>query len=353
MIIKRLTIENFRNLAEVEIRPHRRINVIFGDNGAGKTSILESLVVLARGRSFRTTQAGDLSGPKGSSFRVFAETQDDAGVTHRMGIERSGSNWRAKKDGRELNQLSQLTRYLPLILMEPNSHLLVSGPPEVRRRFIDWGMFHVEHGFLDCWRRYSKSLKQRNAALRRQQLDVLDSLDDVLVEHGSRLGTFRKSHSKDISARIHSLLQELDPGLEHLSVEYHDGWNGSSLRDSLVAGRERDLERGLSGSGPHRADLGLYHEKTPARSILSRGEQKTVAAALLMAQAEILAGLGEKPVVLLDDLASEFDRKRYERVLQAALERGAQVWVSGTRKPVIDAHHSMFHVERGLLEEVV
>ena len=132
MFIKTLQIENIRNLARVDIEPSPTLNILFGANGAGKTSVLESLVVLSRGRSFRTNQANELIGPEGNSFRVFAESSNHARKTIRLGLERSGKHWRARKNGDDLSQLSQLTRDLPLVLMEPNSHLLVSGPPEVR-----------------------------------------------------------------------------------------------------------------------------------------------------------------------------------------------------------------------------
>ena len=353
MFIKTLQIENIRNLARVDIKPNPTLNILFGPNGAGKTSVLESLVVLSRGRSFRTNQANELIGPEGNSFRVFAESLNHAGKINRLGLERSGKHWRARKIGDDLSQLSQLTRDLPLVLMEPNSHLLVSGPPEIRRKYLDWGMFHVEHEFLDTWRRFSKILKQRNAALRFRQEDVLDSIDAVFSDLGSRLGRLRQSHSDEIAERVRGLLTDLGSSLENMRFEYHNGWSKESLQESLLAGREGDLVRGTTGSGPHRADIALFCKEATARSVLSRGEQKLLAAALLLSQVEILAELGEQPMVLLDDLASEFDQEHFERVLARALKSGGQVWVSGTRihKPEVD--HKVFHVEHGEVQEVV
>jgi len=214
-------------------------------------------------------------------------------------------------------------------------------------------MFHVEHAFLETWRRYSKILKQRNAALRRRQHDVLDSIDDVLSETGDRLGLLRKAHSSQVSKRIEDLLKELDSGLEDLRLEYLDGWKGQTLAESLAVDREKDMERGSTGQGPHRADLNLLCDKSPARSILSRGEQKILAAALLFAQVDILSEKGEKPVLLLDDLASEFDQNHFDVVMNRAIERSGQVWLSGTRLHDLGHPHSVFHVEHGLVREVV
>ncbi len=353
MYLKKLQIENLRNLAQVDITPHPRLNFLFGTNGAGKTSVLESIVVLSRGRTFRTNQASELIGPGAGTFRVFAESVGDNGKGSRLGLERSGKNWRARKDGSDLTQLSQLTRALPLVWMEPNSHLLVSGPPETRRRFLDWGMFHVEQGFLDAWRRFSKILKQRNAALRFRQEGVLDSVDEVFAEQGARLGSMRKSHACEISRRVRDLLGSLHADLEEIALEYKDGWPGGDLLAALGAGRDRDLARGVSGTGPHRADMDITHGGSRARGVLSRGEQKILSAALLFAQAEVLSGLGEKPIILLDDLASEFDQERYESALSVALNFGGQVWVTGTRMTATEAEHKVFHVEHGEVAEMV
>jgi len=353
LYIKKLQIENLRNLARIDIEPDASLNILYGVNGAGKTSVLESIVVLSRGRSFRTNQASELIGPVGESFRVFAETENHSEKTNRVGLERTGKYWRARKNGKDLSQLSQLTRDLPLVLMEPNSHLLVSGPPEVRRKYLDWGMFHVEHEFLSTWRRFSKILKQRNAALRLKQEDVLDSIDDVFSELGTRLGQLRRLHSNDISEKVQNLLKELGSGLENIRLEYSDGWARESLPESLAAGREGDLIRGATGSGPHRADIVLFHKESLARSVLSRGEQKLLAAALLLSQADILSEHGEKPIILLDDLASEFDQEHFESVLTRAQKSGGQLWISGIRNHAIEVEHKVFHVEHGKAMEMV
>jgi len=353
LILRKVQIQNFRNLQTVDIRPHAALNYFHGGNGAGKTSILESLVVLSRGRSFRTTQAAELVGPHGGTFQVFALAESVSGTTHRLGLERSGKRWRGRKDGEDLSQLSQLTRSLPLVLMEPDSHLLVSGPPEVRRRYLDWGMFHVEPGFLDTWRNFSKSLKQRNAALRRHQADVLDSLDAVLVQHAMKLSDYRSSHCKSLSDTIQDMLFELNSGLPEVCLEYHRGWSGSDYLEALRSSRARDLERGMTLSGPHRADLMLSCGQAAARAILSRGEQKVLAAALLLTQAELLAAAGEKPVILLDDLGSEFDRQHFSSVLRRAVATEGQVWITGTREEDLCGSCAVFHVEQGVVREVV
>ena len=353
LLIKTLQLENLRNLSSVRIDAHPRLNLFFGPNGAGKTTVLESLVVLSRGRSFRTTQAAELMGPDKNVFLVFAVTEDDAGKSHRLGLERTGKHWRARRDGEDVLQLSRLTRELPLVLIEPNSHLLVSGPPETRRKFLDWGMFHVEHEFLDVWRRYSRALKQRNSALRQKRTDILEGIDEVLVREGLRLDQMRRSHAGAIGKAVQPMLMEIGKRFKPIALEYQAGWTGESYARALGEGRDKDLERGVTGAGPHRADLLLQQGHMPARAVLSRGEQKVLSSALLLCQAELLAKGAAKPLMLFDDLASEFDQDHFESVLGRALESGGQVWLTGTRNVKEEGEHKVFHVERGAVEEML
>lgn len=353
MIIRKLNIENLRNLGSVEIRPHESLNYFWGDNGAGKTSVLESVAVLSRGRSFRTTQAAELAGPDGPVFRVFAEVEDESGITHRAGLERSGSHWRGRLDGEDIRHLSRLTRSLPVVHLVPDSHQLVSGPPENRRRYLDWGLFHVKHGFLELWREFSKALKQRNAALRMGDRGVLDSVDAVLSEKAVVLDEMRKQYVERVSQRIAVVLEDLKTRVRTVEIRYQQGWKAESYLDSLVQRREKDIERGMTGTGPHRAELGLWCNGVPARAVLSRGEQKAFAAALLLTQAELLRESGRKPVLLLDDLVSEFDREHFDAVLEKSLAGGTQTWITGTSKPGLDEPHKMFHVEQGTVRELV
>jgi len=353
LFIKSLNIENLRNLDRVGIEPHPRLNILFGGNGAGKTSVIESIVVLSRGRSFRTTQASELIGSSDGFFRVIAETSDEKLKTSRLGLERSKKHWRGRKDGSDLSQLSQLTRVLPLVLMEPNSHLLVNGAPEVRRKYLDWGLFHVEHEFLDTYRRYSKILKQRNAALRMRQESILDSIDEVFCESGEKLDAMRKAHCIAVSSEVQLLLKKLSPHLTGFTMDYFQGWTKKSLRDALKEAREKDLSRGVTELGPHRGDLSITFNDIPARNLLSRGEQKILSAALLLAQAAILSAKGAKPLILLDDLASEFDERHFRNVLEHALELGGQIWVTGIHRFTTKQEHKVFHVEHGSVREVV
>jgi DNA replication and repair protein RecF len=350
LYIDSLRIENFRNLKQVEIRPHPRLNYFFGANGAGKTSLLEALVVLSRGKSFKTGRAEELSGEEDGTFRIVLECVS-SGRRHKLGLERRGAHWKARKNGQDLSVLSALTRQLPMVLMEPNSHLLISGPPENRRRFLDWGVFHVEPAFLDSWRRYSRVLKQRNAALRERQTRVLGSLDELAADLGERLHGYRAAYFGQLADAFSRHTSEGAAEFRDVVLEYRRGWKDGSLLEALRRSGKRDLEQGSTSQGPHRADILVTKDHRSVRSLLSRGEQKSFAAALLMTQAGLLASGGEAPLLLLDDLASEFDQQHVQSVLENALACAGQVWVTGTAACAFEQEHKLFHVEHGAVRE--
>ena len=351
MHIKSININNLRNLRSVEFDLHPRVNYLVGDNGAGKTSVLESIVVLAKGRSFRSGEIGALIGPDGEQFRVVATTDHAGNGAQTLGIERCRKEWKARRNGEDVKQLSDLAIHLPLVLIEPNSHLLISGPPDGRRRFLDWGVFHVEQDYLVQWRRYSRALKQRNAALRKQDKSVVTSLDSAVAKLGASINSARKQQVERLIEKLANTLNELSPALADIEIRYHKGWVGEDLQSVLNENLHRDLERGMTAAGPHRADLPVFLDNKPARERLSRGEQKILAAAMLLSQAALMSENGEKPMLLMDDLSSEFDESHLASVLATARQLESQIWITGTtHKPyaaLLDGKHSMFHVEHG------
>ena len=360
MRVNSLDISNLRNIKSARIVTDRCLNCFTGDNGAGKTTILEALAVLSKGRSFRTGQVSSLIGPEQPHFQIFSKVESQAGSRHQLGMERSIDRWSARHNGANVSQLSDLTELLPYVLLEPSSHTLVSGPPDGRRKYLDWGVFHVKHSFLGLWRRYSRTLKQRNAALRQSDRAVIESLDPLLIALGEELHQARKYHAGKLSELLKHTLPQFNQTLEGICLNYRKGWSSDSLEESLNLSFQRDMERGATSPGPHKADLILTLGGNSAKERLSRGEQKAMTAALILAQAQMICESGNSPILLLDDLSSEFDEEHLLKVLLAAIELGIQIWLTGTNvsmpllkaKEVIDAGLSMFHVEHGVVSQV-
>jgi DNA replication and repair protein RecF len=244
MRVKSLNISNLRNIAHAQIEPDLCLNCFVGDNGAGKTTILEALAVLSKGRSFRAGQIASLIGPQNKHFQVVALIEQQAGNVHRLGMERGEDYWAARHSGEDVTQLSELTQLLPHVLLEPSSHTLVSGPPDGRRKYLDWGVFHVKHDYLVLWRRYSRVLKQRNAALRQSNIRVVESLDPQYIQLGEQLHLARQHHAERLSDLLHQNLTIFDRALEDVTLSYRKGWAGDGLDVAIQNSSQRDMERG-------------------------------------------------------------------------------------------------------------
>lgn len=358
VIVTRLRLADMRSIQALDWTPAAGINLITGDNGAGKSTLLEALHLMAHGRSFRGRVRDGLVRSGADALEVVLDWQaQPSGPGHRAGLRHSGSQWQARLDGESLRQLGDLCAALAVTTFEPESHALVSGPADVRRRYLDWGMFHVEHEFLRLWRRYQRALKQRNALLKQGgSTSQLDAWESELAGVGEELSARRRDYVLALQAHVRASLASLLPQADGGELLLAPGWREDALAlgDALLLSRERDLASGHTSVGPHRADLRLVLPGLPDRSGLSRGQAKTVALALLLGQAAHVREVsGRMPAVALDDLASELDRSHQRRVLQWLGDCGAQVFVTGTEPPAMLQELAMpvawFHVEHGQL----
>jgi DNA replication and repair protein RecF len=357
MRVKFLNINNLRNISSAQIDFDPCLNCFIGDNGAGKTSILEALSVLSKGRSFRSGQASSLIGPDGKNFQVVSKIESQSGDLHQLGIERDADQWSARHNGADVANLSDLTELLPYVVLEPNSHTLISGPPDGRRKYLDWGVFHVEHKFLLLWRRYNRVLKQRNAALKQTNRMMVESLDGQFVQLGEQLHQARQIHADRLDVVLQQQLSLFCESLENITLSYKKGWSCDSLAEAIELSDARDLERGATGPGPHKADLFLAIDGVPAKERLSRGEQKAMTAAMIMAQAQMISESGEMPLLMLDDLSSELDETHLGKVLSVGLNLGAQILVTGTSLvqaiSSCNTPYTVFHVKQGTVSKDV
>ena len=359
MRVIRLTASGLRRFDAMAIEPAPGLNLITGDNGAGKTSLLEALHLMAYGRSFRGRVRDGLVRTGAEAVEVFVEWQEGTEARHRRaGLRHTGQTWLGRLDGQNVSQLGELCAALAVVSFEPGSHALVTGGGEPRRRFVDWGLFHVEPGFLSLWRRYARALKQRNALLKSGAGGPqLDAWDHELAEAGEPMTRHRRQYLEQLQARLLAVAGDLVPALGAGSIEFQSGWRSSelSLADALLVARDRDRSVGYTTVGPHRADWRIDYANHPQRETLSRGQAKLSALSALLAQAEDYAQRrGEWPIMALDDLASELDRNHQRRVLQRLLGSGAQVFVTGTEPPSalaeLEVMPSVFHVEHGRIE---
>ena len=350
-MIRRFKASNFRCLENVELEFSSEFNLIYGANASGKTSLLEALAYLGRGKSFRGASTSSLVRHGEAAFVLFGETQTDA-RSQRLGVRNSKDGLEIRVDGSGEGGVAALADALPLQVIDPEVHNLVAGGPEQRRRFLDWVAFHVEHDHLDAWRRFRRALKQRNAALKvRSTAAAIKSWNAEFVDLSAALDGSRR---RALDIAIDSLAEHGRRLLgTELGFEYQQGWNkDKSLERSLEEGLERDLQLGSTQHGPHRADLRIRYDERQARKLVSRGQQKLLASAMILAATETAQAALERPLLLLlDDPAAELDADSLARLLEAVIGLGCQVVATSLEKGVlaVPAGSQLFHVEHGVL----
>lgn len=357
MKLEHLQVDQFRCFAQAEFVPAPGFNLVTGANGSGKTSLLEALHLLAHGRSFRGRVRDGLIRRGQPALEVVARWRTPEGLPRRAGLRHTGSQWQARLDGETVQQIGQLVAAVAVISFEPDSHALVDGGSEARRRFLDWGLFHVEPDFMPPWRRYSRALKQRNALLRqRGPGPLLDGWEQEMAQSGELLTRLRDAQVASLQPLLERHVAELLPDAGAPEIQLHPGWRQREvdLGDALLLARERDLALGHTSVGPHRADLKLTLDGLTIAG-LSRGQTKQMALALMLAQASRLAeASGQWPVLQLDDLGAELDHAHQERAVAVLARTGAQVLITGTEPPAVLGNPSLevarFHVEQNRIE---
>jgi len=353
--ITRLHVRNLRCLEDVDLRLNPGMTLFVGDNGAGKTSVLEAVHLMAYGRSFRGRARDGLIRSGQPALDVFMAWESRKGCTQRAGLRHFGARWEGMLNGASVASLGTLCAAVKAITFEPGSHALISGGGDARRRFLDWGLFHVEPGFLPVWRRYVRALKQRNALLKRNDgLTQLDGWDRELADSGGNLDQYRQRYVERLQHVLRVVAVQLAPTLGAPQLQYSAGWRHKEmpLADALLLARDRDLSSGFTSVGPHRGDWRIGFSVFGEGEAFSRGHAKLATLCCLIAQASDFAdhNEGEWPVILLDDLASELDRAHCARVLDCLHAGQAQVLISGTEVPdTIAGGVALFHVKQGVV----
>jgi DNA replication and repair protein RecF len=268
-------------------------------------------------------------------------------------MQRRAGRWAARLDGDATANLTDVLANCAVVCFEPGSHALISGAAEGRRRYLDWGMFHVEPDYVGWSRRYRRALRQRNALLKQQGSDEeLRIWDEELAASAEPLTDARLRYMERMGDRLVALLQAFLPELGIAKVSFRAGWDRSmSLRQVLADATARDRLLGHTTRGPHRADWALSFEAAPVHEQLSRGQEKVCAIACLLAQARLYEeAKGESPIVALDDFCSELDTPHQQLCLSALVGSRAQVLLTGTEFPAVMTERfppsRWFHVEQ-------
>ena len=366
MSLTRLEINRVRNLKQVKLPVLARINVFFGRNGSGKTSVLEAIHLLGMARSFRGSSVKSLITHGELNCVVFGQAGSASGPGSTLGVQRGiAGEALIKVGGSPVKSVAQLVEHFPLQVINADSFELLTGAPGARRQYLDWGVFHVEHRFLEQWQRFQRCIKQRNKLLRHGKIQEqeLSVWTRDLATSGAAVGEYRKAYFKLLVPRFLAVVEKLVPSLEGgLELRYQQGWDRqSSYAAALEASISADREQGYTHVGPQRADIRVMMNGRLAADTLSRGQQKLVVCGLKLAQGQLMSEQGKGSCTyLVDDLPSELDLEHSRQVCEVLAAMKAQVFITCVDQADIAAVWpqdisgiSMFHVEHGTVKSAI
>ena len=364
MSVARLTTYNFRNLSSVAIDLHPKLNFFVGDNGSGKSSLLEAIFFLGHGKSFRTSKVEHLASYDTDNFVVSVKDINDL----QLGLSKHLQTGVTliKINGERHARLSELAKNIAVQIVTPESFKLFFGGPKERRRFVELGMFHVKHDSSKQWREFNRVLKQRNACIR-QNLDkaTFDYWTAIFCLLSEEVAEVRNQYITNLIAELPYWLELLLPSIaDKVTVQYLQGWpQKKSLIDSLNDSHEREQAFGYSIYGAHKFDVKFLIAKQALESQLSRGQQKLFLLALTFAQAKLIARVNRvKPILLIDDIGAELDANSRESLSTALSVLDCQVIITAIEEGVLQPFiindsvinkessknkYHMFHVKHG------
>lgn len=345
---REIRLQDYRCFASAELELGPEANFFVGENGAGKTSLLEALFLCGRGSSFRTSRLDTAVRHGCQQLIVFGRLESD-GRTRRLGVTVGRESGLVMHLDGQVCSRQDLARENLSQILDPTSYSLIEGSPEDRRRFLDWTVFHVEPSFIGIWQRYRRALQQRNAALRTGALSVAWAWDDSIAELGASIDQLRSGTIAKVIPTVLSYAARLLP--VEVEIRYLRGWPADlGLREVLERNRSRDAESGTTQSGPHRGDLQIYLDEHRARATASRGQEKLLAAAMTLGQLALVQEVtGYRGVLLIDELAADLDRGNVQRLEELIASTGCQTFATVLDPNLLSPSASarVFHVERG------
>jgi DNA replication and repair protein RecF len=344
--VSRLTLTNFRSYGSATLEPSRGFVLLFGENGAGKTNLLEAVSMLAPGRGLRGVALSEMARLGGSGGWAVAARFEATEIG--TGTLASAPERRQVRVNGATASVNSLSEWLSVLWLTPAMDRLFTGSAGERRRFLDRLVLALDPSHAHHATRYDAAMRARNKLLAEERWDEawLASLEAAMAEHGVAIAEARQ---RTVQALDERLANAPDDEFARAAIAL-EGWDNGDLTTLLGANRQRDAAAGRTTEGPHRQDLMVVHraKQMPAASS-STGEQKALLLGLVLAHGELVADRrGEPPILLLDEVAAHLDPKR-RAALFARLEGRGQVWMTATEAALFDGigAASRFHVEQG------
>ncbi len=354
--ITALHVSNFRNIKSAVLNTPL-INIISGTNGSGKSSLLEALYYLSHFKSFRTSKPQHLIHHDHDAF-CLRTTVKTAPKLLTIGVQRATNHEQQIRLDNQTEKSSTIAQILPMQFIDTHCHQFFTEGPSSRRQYLNWGLFHMKQSFIHAWKQFNLVIKQRNAALRNRQLDIIESWDHQLIPICEEIHQLRQEYVDLVKPTLIKLLGEV-LGTEYPQVEmrYSPGWDTNKLLLTLMQERRfKDLELGYTQLGPHRADFQLIINNKNAKEYLSQGQMKLAAYSLKIAQSIAQKeNTGKSTIFLVDDLQAELDKKKQSCIVNQISELKSQCFYTALDPDELlklqnnSACVSQFHVKQGKL----
>lgn len=358
MGLQKLNIYRVRNLQEVTLAPAAKLNLIYGNNASGKSSIIEAIHLLGRANSFRATSVKNMIRFTHHDLIISGEVCFSQGRVSTLGIRHDGKNIQIRIDEETRHSRSDLAYALPIQLIHPKSYQLLDAGSKLRREFIDWGVFNQHADFLNNWRHFKKALNHRNALLKTHSVKALNVWSHELQQYGTIVGEYRKQYLAELTPFFFEIMWHF-LALEDIELILLPGWDVKHLLlDVLEQELEKDLRYGFTHSGPHRADFQLLVASRKAKDFVSRGQLKLLMLSLKLAQVRHLSiNEFKSGCLLIDDVVAELDFSNRTKLLNYLSNINIQVFVTATEKKEFGnldniGDYKMFHVKHGVITEI-
>jgi DNA replication and repair protein RecF len=360
MKLNKLYLQSFRNIEETVLTPARHFNIFFGNNGQGKTNLLESIFLLATMKSFKMAKSGDLV-KWGNNHSLLKGWVERDGVTSEIAILLDKQGKKIRLDQKTVTRIDEFFGHLNVVVFTPEEVNMVKGMPELRRKYLDRAVFSSDVTYLSVYHAYSKVLKNRNALLKKGERSGLDIWTEQLVEQGKRLVFSRIAYIDGLRDLLKQFYRQISGNEEEADISYKPYHMDladctsdmrAAFTEALAKTAVEEERRGATLTGPHRDDVEFMLNGRSLKQFGSQGQQKSYVLALKMAETENMRRkFDSQPVFLLDDISSELDQDRKKNLVDFLRKRDMQVFITTTslQNIVVDGmeNYRTYRIEGG------
>ena len=361
MILKKLSVFNYKNITEATVDFSEKINCFIGQNGVGKTNVLDAIYYLSFCHSANNPIDSQVIKHGADFFVLEGVYEDDLHIY--CGMKR-GTKKHFKRNKKEYRRLSEHIGLIPIVVVSPSDTLLIEGGSEERRRLMDMVISQYDHGYMEAINRYNKALQQRNSMLKQEEepnIDVISLFEEQMANEGERIYQSRMAFVEELTPIFQRIHETITENREQVGLNYISHCQRGPLLEVIQRDRFKDRAIGYSLHGIHRDDLEITLGGHLMKREGSQGQNKTFVIALKLAQFDFLkrTNSGNIPILLLDDIFDKLDAQRVEQIVRlvAGNEYG-QIFITDTNRDHLDLilsksslDYKLFHVEHGNISE--